>query len=155
MRNILRIAAPFLFIVLPFSVAGEVSDGFTAKCESKEVHRYDSQVIWDGSVDRHWSTDEKCCSVTVVYTGGKTIVIDGNVAQPAPVHKVSSLTPTATQEFTIVWPTVVGANYQIESSTDLINWSNEGGEISPLTTTTAIALTGADPKNFYRIIRLR
>lgn len=84
-----------------------------------------------------------------------SIVIDGNIATAAPTHQITSFVQTGTDEFTIVWPTVVGANYQIQSTTDFALWSDEGGAISPLTTTTAVALTGGAPHKFYRIIRLR
>ncbi|MBP8261037.1 MAG: S8 family serine peptidase [Verrucomicrobia bacterium] len=84
-----------------------------------------------------------------------SIVIDGNIAQAAPTHQITSFVQTGTDEFTIVWPTVVGANYQIQSTTDFSQWSDAGGEISPLTTTTAVVLTGGAPHKFYRIIRLR
>ena len=84
-----------------------------------------------------------------------SIVIDGNIATAAPTHQITSFVQTGTDKFTIVWPTVVGANYQIQSTTDFAQSSDEGGEISPLTTTTAVALTGGAPHKFYRIIRQR
>lgn len=84
-----------------------------------------------------------------------SIVTDGNIAQVAPTHQITSFVETGSDEFTIVWPTVVGANYQIQSTTDISQWSDEGGEISPLTTTTAVVLTSGTPHKFYRIIRLR
>lgn len=84
-----------------------------------------------------------------------SIVIDGNIAQAAPTHQITSFAQTGTDEFTIVWPTVVGASYQIQSTTDFTQWSAEGGEISPLTTTTAVAVAGGASHKFYRIIRLR
>jgi len=86
-----------------------------------------------------------------------SIIISGNTATDAPAHQVTFFVQTAAEEFTIVWPTVVGANYQIESSTHLSVWTEEGGEISPLTTTTAVPLTviGGTPYKFYRIKRLR
>ena len=84
-----------------------------------------------------------------------SIIVDGNIVQAAPTHQITSFLETGANEFTIVWPTVVGANYQIQSTTDFSQWSDEGGEISPLTTTTAVVLTGGAPHKFYRIIRLR
>lgn len=84
-----------------------------------------------------------------------SIIVDGNIAQTAPTHQITSFLETGTDKFTIVWPTVVGANYQIQSTTDFSQWSDEGGEISPLTTTTAVVLTGGTLHKFYRIIRLR
>ena len=62
---------------VPFIAAAEDSDGFTAVCKAIEVHRYDSQMIWDKSTARHWSTNEQCCDITVVYTGGKTLKVGG------------------------------------------------------------------------------
>ena len=107
-------------------------------------------------------TGEYIVSIThkgVLVDGAQqvSIIISGNTALDAPAHQTTSFVRTAADEFTIVWPTVVGANYQIESSTELAVWSDEGGEISPLTTTTAVPVTvmGGTPYRFYRIKRLR
>lgn len=107
-------------------------------------------------------TGEYIVSIThkgVLVDGAQqlSIIVSGNTALDAPAHQITSFIQTAADEFTIVWPTVVGANYQIESSTDLAVWNDEGGEISPLTTTTAVPLTviGGTSYKFYRIKRLR
>jgi len=65
-----------LAVVLPALATADSVQGFTAKCEASVVHRYDSQEIWDKSVSSSWSTDEICCSITVVYTGAKTLMVN-------------------------------------------------------------------------------
>jgi len=86
-----------------------------------------------------------------------SMILSGSEAEAAPEFKVTSFTQTATNEFTVVWPAVVGGVYQVQTTTDLINWSDDTGEISATKMTASLPRTqnGTDTRRFYRVKRLR
>ena len=92
-------------------------------------------------------------------TAGQTLslILSGNQAETPPAFKVTSFTKTATNEFTVVWPTVVGGVYQLQTTTDLINWSDDTGEISATKMNASLPRiqNGTDTRRFYRVKRLR
>ena len=57
----------------------------------------------------------------------------------------------------MVWPTVVGGVYQLQTTTDLINWSDDTGEISATKMNASLPRiqNGTDTRRFYRVKRLR
>jgi hypothetical protein len=104
-------------------------------------------------------------TVTVTHKGNLldseqnvSIVISGNTPQPAPKAEIDELLRISQFEVGYFWDTVVGGIYQVESSPDLVNWSNEGGQIGPLTISTSKSFDatspGAPPEKFFRVVRL-
>jgi hypothetical protein len=65
---------------------------------------------------------------------------DGIVA----VEITPSLVPGA---FTLTWPTLVGKNYQLKVSTDLVTWTNLGTPITTTQNTHTIGLNTTQPDN--------
>jgi hypothetical protein len=76
---------------------------------------------------------------------------DGIVA----VEITPSLVPGA---FTLTWPTLIGKNYQLQVSTDLVNWTNLADPITTDQTSHAIGINVVQPdtniptKVFWRVV---
>jgi len=86
-----------------------------------------------------------------------SITISGNVPQPAPQLKVTQVLQTATNTLALVWPAVVGGQYQVKVNTNLAttNWDNIGGVISArLTNVAAQVPMPTNGSAFYRIVQL-
>lgn len=59
-----------------------------------------------------------------------------------------TITPSLTAgAFTLTWPTVIGKNYQLKVSTDLVTWTNLGDPITSSQNTHAIGINTAQPDN--------
>ncbi len=59
-----------------------------------------------------------------------------------------TITPSLTAEaFTLTWPTLVGKNYQLKVSTDLVTWSNLGDPISTYENTHSIGVNTIQTDN--------
>ena len=85
-----------------------------------------------------------------------SIIVSGVQTEPQPWLRVLQLTNTAPNEFTILWASVVGSTYRIETSTDLFTWSDLPGDVSATKIMTAVplAITPGDQRRFWRVRRL-
>lgn len=85
-----------------------------------------------------------------------SIIISGNIAEPAPPLKIEEIVKTGAEEFTLTWPAVVGKRYSVETSTDLQSWTIETGQISAIKELVATPVTApaSDPHRFYRVVDL-
>lgn len=61
---------------------------------------------------------------------------------------------TGPTEFSVCWETVVGAEYRIESSDDLVTFTQVGANINALRDETALAVPAPGPRLFWRAVRL-
>lgn len=91
-------------------------------------------------------------------TAGQTVslIITGNEAENAPSFAIDHLEQTGTDEFTVCWSSVVGADYRVESSLDLNSWTSEGDVVNALREEIAseVPAPSANTKRFWRTIRL-
>lgn len=103
-------------------------------------------------------------SVTVTHKGTLTnsqwvsILISGNVAQPAPPLAFNQILQTGVSTIAVGWPAVVGAQYQVQVNSDLTttNWINSGGIISArLTNVVAQVSMPTNTQAFYRLMQLQ
>ena len=71
-----------------------------------------------------------------------SILISGNVPQAAPPLVINQMAQTATNTLAIGWPAVVGAQYQLQSRTNLTgtNWLNVDGIISARLTNVVVQI---------------
>ena len=86
-----------------------------------------------------------------------SILINGNVPQPAPPLAVNQILQTGTNTMALGWPSVVGEQYQVQVNTDLTttNWVNSGGIISArLTNVVAQVSMPTNTQAFYRLVQL-
>jgi hypothetical protein len=86
-----------------------------------------------------------------------SILLSGNVAQPAPPLVINQIVKTATTQIEIGWPAVVGQTYQVQARNTLgtANWANVGGIISARLTNVVvqIPLNATDSQQFYRVVQ--
>jgi hypothetical protein len=87
-----------------------------------------------------------------------SILISGNVPQAPPPLVINQIVKTATNTLAIGWPAVVGAQYQLQSKTNLVstNWLNVDGIISARLTNivTLVPFSQARPAQFFRVTQL-
>ena len=83
-----------------------------------------------------------------------SIIISGNQIEEAPPLGIFQLDQTGAQEFTVQWQTVVGADYQIESSTDLLNFTQVGDDFNAIREQIVEPVPAPTPERFWRIKRL-
>jgi hypothetical protein len=110
------------------------------------------------------STQTGTQAITVQATdatgGSATQQFTLTVAAPAivPTFNVSS-TRNVDGSITLSWPTTVGGWYQIETSSDLVNWTFVGNSVAATTSTMTWTDNGTqtnthpstEPKRFYRV----
>lgn len=86
------------------------------------------------------------------------VVISGIESNPSLELEISSVVRTDVDEFTVVWPALVGAVYQIQESDDLVTFSDLGGEVTAQTSLVALPIT-SDPSlegnKFWRVKRIK
>jgi hypothetical protein len=118
---------------------------------------------WD--VDGILDAQEGGASPYIVGVDDRRVDTDGDgfnnaaefLAGTDPLDAASSLRLnlklTAPDVATVGWPTVAGRTYQIQRSSDLLNWQNEGAEIigSGGVVWFTNALSQADEQSFYRV----
>lgn len=66
------------------------------------------------------------------WTNAQEAAAGTNPFDPNPPDGIVTvtITPSLTEgAFTLTWPTLIGKNYQLKASTDLITWSNVGGPV--------------------------
>jgi len=85
-----------------------------------------------------------------------SILISGNVAQQPPALRINQILQTATNQMAVGWPTVVGAQYQVQGNNNVAttNWFNIGGIISARLTNVVAQVPKTNALQFYRIIQL-
>jgi hypothetical protein len=121
------------------------------------------QLDWDD--DGILDAQEGGASPYIVGVDDRRVDTDGDgfnnaaefLAGTDPLDAASSLRLnlklTAPDVATVGWPTVAGRTYQIQRSSDLLNWQNEGAEIigSGGVVWFTNALSQADEQSFYRV----
>jgi hypothetical protein len=87
-----------------------------------------------------------------------SMILSGVIADPTPELKISDISATGTNLFTIIWPSVVGATYEIETSPDLTvgSWTTlPGAYVSTKDFTAAeVANNIGETRRFWRVRRL-
>lgn len=86
-----------------------------------------------------------------------SMIITGVKPEPEPIFEVKETVQTGEGEFTLTWSSVVGADYQIETTDDLNTpWVEIPGEINATKPLTAVVVETApgDAKRFWRVKRL-
>ena len=87
-----------------------------------------------------------------------SILISRNVAQAPPPLVINQMAKTATNTLAIGWPAVVGAQYQLQSKTNLTgtNWLNVDGIISARLTNvvTLVPFSQTNTPQFFRVAQL-
>ncbi len=87
-----------------------------------------------------------------------SILISGNVPQPAPPLVINQIVKTATNTLAIGWPAVVGAQYQLQSRSAVVggNWSNVDGIISARLTNvvTLVPFSPTNAAQFFCVAQL-
>ncbi|MEI6395342.1 MAG: S8 family serine peptidase [Verrucomicrobiota bacterium] len=87
-----------------------------------------------------------------------SILISGNVPQATPPLVINQMAKTATNTLAIGWPAVVGAQYQLQSKTNLTstNWFSVDGIISARLTNvvTLVPFSQASTAQFFRVAQL-
>lgn len=90
--------------------------------------------------------------VTGAVEGGLGEVLIDDVSLESTGFGESSVLAAATlPAVEISWPSKTGQNYQVRSSTDLIDWSDFGGVISGNNNTKAVYDTITPPAKFYKV----
>jgi len=88
-----------------------------------------------------------------------SILISGNVPQATPPLVINQIVRTATNTLAIGWPAVVGAQYQLQSKTNLTstNWLNVDGIISARLTNvvTLVPFSQTNAAQFFRVAQLQ
>ncbi len=85
-----------------------------------------------------------------------SLVISGNEVEDAPSFEIVELDKTGANEYTLQFESVVGARYQLETSTDLETFTPVGGVINAIREVVAepTSAPAANTKRFWRNIRL-
>ena len=88
---------------------------------------------------------------TNTIPGGATRVFSGG---PSLQHRTTSLSGDA-DSLVLTWSTVEGGSYQLESSSDLGNWTEEGEEFTAQSISSSLAPAGVPAFQSTRFYRLR
>ena len=85
-----------------------------------------------------------------------SIILSGNEVEEAPSFEIIELEPTGVDEYTLQFESVVGANYQLETSTDLVTFTPVGGVINAIRPRVFEPASApvANTKRFWRNIRI-
>ena len=88
-----------------------------------------------------------------------SIIISGNLAQPAPALAFTSITQVSSNIVALKWESVVGRVYQVDYRDDVASgaWQAATVEISATKTNVTVALTmpSGVPNRFFRLAQLR
>lgn len=99
---------------------------------------------------------------TLVNSTGATapqvisMVLTGIEAEPEPELKINEIATTGVEESTLVWNSVVGATYEVFTSTDLETWTAVPGELHATKDLTAaiVEWPASEPVKFWRHRRI-
>ena len=86
-----------------------------------------------------------------------SIVLNGIVPQQPPQLKIKQILQTATNTVALGWPSVVGAQYQVQVNNELstTNWTSVGGLISARLTNIVTQVSFSPTNNaFYRVLQV-
>lgn len=83
---------------------------------------------------------------------GQGMVRLASVEGPALLRVVLSVTPLGRR---LHWITQPGGWYQVQRSTNLVSWTNQGPPRQAASTTDSVDLTNTAPVEFFRVIRLQ
>lgn len=83
-----------------------------------------------------------------------SMIISGNIAENAPSFAVNELQQTAETEFTLAWDSIVGADYRLEFSDDLVTWLPVSGDVNARMERIAMSVPAPNTKRFWRTVRL-
>ena len=83
-----------------------------------------------------------------------SMALSGNTIQPVNPGIISFIN-VGDGFWTVIWRTVPGGLYVLESSSDLIGWTPVTGDVSARAETTSLTVTpvAGAPKYFYRVVR--
>jgi hypothetical protein len=84
-----------------------------------------------------------------------SIVISGIQSDPTLTFRITDILKTGTDAWTVVWPAVVGVIYRVQTSTDLISWTDTTGDIMAETDVVAREVINATPAAEQRFWRVR
>ncbi len=111
----------------------------------------------DGVLLVAYSNAEGSFSVQVPYspdTGGNALVIPALNSESVPA-KPSPSAALAAGIFTFRWPSVPGKSYQVQTSSNMVNWEDLGPPVKASTTTTGIIDTvNNSTTRFYQALPL-
>ncbi len=85
-----------------------------------------------------------------------SIILSGVQAEPEVTFRCTDISRTGPNVYGISWTSVVGASYQLQSSTDLTAWFDLTGDFlaTKEITTGEVSNTAGEGKRFYRVKRL-
>jgi hypothetical protein len=85
-----------------------------------------------------------------------SLVVSGVDVQPAPEFAITQVTKTGATQYSVLWGSVVGSTYRLETSTDLNNWTIVPGDISATQIQTSVPVSASigEDKRFWRVRRL-
>jgi hypothetical protein len=85
-----------------------------------------------------------------------SILVSGVLPEAEPTFAISQLTKTGATQFSVVWSSVVGSTYRLETSTDVTNWTVIPGDLSATKTISSVPVsaTAGESKRFWRVRRL-
>jgi len=90
--------------------------------------------------------------VTGAVDGGLgEVLIDDVSLQGTGFGSPTTLDATTAPAVEISWPSKTGKTYQVQSATDLVDWTNFGGVISGDSTTKSVYDLMTPPKKFYKV----
>ena len=82
-----------------------------------------------------------------------SVVVTGNQARNEDKFEMTDIDRAGAQHY-LEWRSIKGVRYQVQTSTDLVNWTDVPGEIdatSELTPLTITAASSTEDKRFYRV----
>ena len=85
-----------------------------------------------------------------------SMVVSGIQPDPAPEFRCTDISRTGTNIYSVSWTSVVGATYRLQSSTNLLTWTDLTGDFvaTKEITTGEVANTEGEGKRFWRAKRL-
>jgi hypothetical protein len=82
-----------------------------------------------------------------------SLIMSGNLSTALPFI-ITAFIPQTNGDFIITWNAVVGGEYIIQTSTDLITWTDESGDINANLENMSELITPSGPYTYYRIKRI-
>ncbi len=82
-----------------------------------------------------------------------SVVITGNVERQEDTFEMTDIVHSPTEHY-MQWKSVKGLRYQLQTSTDMFNWSDVPGEVNATGELTSLTLTQQNPnetRRFYRV----
>jgi hypothetical protein len=85
-----------------------------------------------------------------------SILVSGVLAEPPPSFAITQLAKTGANQYSVLWQSVVGSTYRLETSTDVSTWTTVPGDVSATQIHTSVAVSAApgEARRFWRVRRL-